>query len=57
MVNIGIGAYFTCKYMNHSKENISRYDYVNQARNYQYKLETSNILTLKIEYITLLKIW
>ena len=32
--SIEIGAYFTCKYMNFNKENVSRYDYVYQARNY-----------------------
>ena len=33
-VIIGICAYFTYKYMNCNKENVSRYDYVNQATNY-----------------------
>ena len=34
-INIGIGAYFVyCKYMNHSKENVSKYDYVYQRKNY-----------------------
>ena len=33
-VIIGIGAYFTYKCMNCSKENVSRYDYVYQATNY-----------------------
>ena len=32
--SIETGAYFTCKYMNLNKENVSRYDYVYQARNY-----------------------
>ena len=32
--SIETGAYFTCKYMNRNKENVSRYDYVYQARNY-----------------------
>ena len=31
---IGIGAYFAYKFMNHNKENVSRYDYVYQATNY-----------------------
>ena len=33
-VIVGIGAYFTYKCMNCSKENVSRYDYVYQATNY-----------------------
>ena len=34
-INIGIGAYFVCyKYVNHNKENISKYDYVYQSKNY-----------------------
>ena len=34
-INIGIGTYFVYyKYMNPSKENVSRYDYVYQATNY-----------------------
>ena len=32
--SIETGAYFTCKYMNRNKENVSRYDYVYQATNY-----------------------
>ena len=33
-VNIGIGAYFVYyKYMNRNKENVSKYDYVYQAKN------------------------
>ena len=31
---IGIGAYFTYKYIRGNKENISIYDYVNQAKKY-----------------------
>ena len=31
---IGIGAYFTYKYIKHNKENVSIYDYVYQAKNY-----------------------
>ena len=27
-VSIGIGAYFTYKYINRNKENVSKYDYV-----------------------------
>ena len=34
-INIGIATYFVyCKYMNHNKENISKYDYVCHAKNY-----------------------
>ena len=34
-INIGIGAYFVYyKYMNYNKENISKYDYTYQAKNY-----------------------
>ena len=34
-INIGTGAYFFyCKYMNHNKENVSKYDYVYQRKNY-----------------------
>ena len=34
-VNIGIGVYFVhYKYMNHNKENVSKYDYVYQTINY-----------------------
>ena len=34
-INIGIATYFVYyKYMNRNKENVSRYDYVYQARNY-----------------------
>ena len=31
---IEIGAYFTYKYINRNKENVSKYDYVYQAANY-----------------------
>ena len=31
---IGIGAYFTYKYMNRNKENVSKYDYAYHAQNY-----------------------
>ena len=31
---IGISAYFTYKYTNRNKENVSKYDYVYQAKNY-----------------------
>ena len=35
LYNTGIATYFVCyKYMNHNKENISKYDYVYQAKNY-----------------------
>ena len=33
-VRIGVGAYFTYKYISRSKENVSKYDYVYQAKNY-----------------------
>ena len=34
-ISIGIGVYFVYyKYMNHNKENISKYDYTYQAKNY-----------------------
>ena len=33
-VCIGIGAYFTYKYINRNKENVSKYDYTYQAKNY-----------------------
>ena len=33
-VSIGIGAYFTYKYIKRNKENVSIYDYVYQAKNY-----------------------
>ena len=47
--NIGIGTYFVYyKYFNRTKENISRYDYVYQATNFQYKWEISKKLILKI---------
>ena len=33
-ISIGIGVYFVyCKYMNHNKENVSKYDYVYQIIN------------------------
>ena len=32
--SIGIGAYFTSKYKNRNKENVSRYDYVYQGTQY-----------------------
>ena len=31
---IGIGAYFTYKYISRNKENVSKYDYIYQANNY-----------------------
>ena len=32
---IGVGAYFVYyKYINHNKENVSKYGYVNHAKNY-----------------------
>ena len=34
-ISIGIGVYFVYyKYMNHNKENISKYDYAYQGKNY-----------------------
>ena len=34
-INVGIATYFAYyKYMNHNKENISKYDYTYQAKNY-----------------------
>ena len=33
-VSIGIGAYFTYKYIKRNKENVSIYDYVYQGKNY-----------------------
>ena len=33
-ISIGIGAYFTYKYISRNKENVSIYDYVYQAKNY-----------------------
>ena len=42
-INVGIATYFVYyKYMNHNKENISKYDYVFQGKNYQNKWEKSN---------------
>ena len=56
-ISIEISAYFTYKYMNRNKENVSRYDYIYQATNYYYKWEISNKVTLKIERITVLMTW
>ena len=50
-VSIGISAYFTYKYMNRNKENVSEYDYVYHATNYQYKWDKLNKYILKIELI------
>ena len=33
-VSIGISAFFISKYINRNKENVSKYDYVYQAKNY-----------------------
>ena len=34
-INVGIATYFAYyKYMNHNKENVSKYDYTYQAKNY-----------------------
>ena len=33
-VSIGVSAYFTYKYINNNKENISKYDYTYHAKNY-----------------------
>ena len=33
IINVGIGAYFVyCKYINHNKENVSRYGYIYHAK-------------------------
>ena len=41
-ISIGIGTYFIYyKYMNHDKETASKYDYIYQASNCQYKWEKS----------------
>ena len=35
IINVGIGAYFVYqKHMNRNKENVSKYDYVYQTKNY-----------------------
>ena len=35
IINIGIATYFSYyKYMNHNKENVSKYDYAYQSKNY-----------------------
>ena len=37
-INVGIANYFVCyKYINNNKENVSKYDYFYQTKNYQYK--------------------
>ena len=48
-VNVGIGAYFLYyKYMNRNKENVSKYyDYVYQAKNYQYKMKEVKQIDIK----------
>ena len=34
-INVGIANYFAyCKYVNHGKENVSKYDYTYQAKNF-----------------------
>ena len=33
-VSIGISAFFISKYINRNKENVSKYDYIYQAKNY-----------------------
>ena len=34
-INVGIANYFAyCKYVNHDKENVSKYDYTYQAKNF-----------------------
>ena len=33
-VSIGFSAYFTYKYINRNKENVPKYDYTYQAKNY-----------------------
>ena len=57
-INIGIATYFVYyKYINHNRKSVSRYDYVYQATNYQYKWEISKKLTSKVERVTFLMIW
>ena len=47
-VSIGIGAYFTYKYIKRNKENVSIYDYVYQAKNYQsYKMGEVKQINIK----------
>ena len=47
IMNIGIRADFVYyKYMNHNKENVSRYDYVYQARNYEHYNRTYALLMI-----------
>ena len=53
IINSGICTYFVhYKYMNHNRENVSRYDYVYQATNYWYEWKILNNLTSKIELIS-----
>ena len=47
-VSIGIGAYFTYKYISRNKENFSIYDYVYQTKNYQsYKMGVTKQIDIK----------
>ena len=48
---LGTGAYFTYKYINRNKENISKYDYIFQAKNYQsYKMGEVKQINIKNQY-------
>ena len=50
-VSIGTGAYFAYKYINRNKENISKYDYIYQAKNYQsYKMGEVKQINIKNQY-------
>ena len=45
---IGIGTYFTYKYIKRNEENISLYDYVYQAKNYEsYKMGVVKQMNIK----------
>ena len=47
-VSIGVGAYFTYKYINRNKENVSKYDYTYQAKNYwSYKMGEVKKINIK----------
>ena len=54
-MNIGIRADFVYyKYINHNKENVSRYDYVYQARNYEHYNRTYAFLMIWLILKTLI---
>ena len=47
-VSIGVGAYFTYKYINRNKENVSKYDYTYQAKSYwSYKMGEVKKINIK----------